>query len=789
MITGLSLAAACAISLGSARAAGPEATPTADALAGCQSKIDAAPEDGAGYYCVYGVARTEGRYPEAIAMLRALLATQPDNPRAHDNLAAMLDDTAAPGSEVHYGAAIEGYAARGQRDLEIYTRMSYADHIAPRDLDGATAQLTRARQLASELDDETLIAITDVEWARHLIRLGRDLAGALRLVRGAEAAVMAQQYYQPKMVALFTKQQLLRLHNRPAEAARVLEQIVAMNRKVGDGYAAASTVLTLAALLFNTPDLEHDRLGLDAKTVVREALALAQAHSNAYAEAGAHCLLGDHRADDPMAHYEACRAGYEEADDPGWVASAMESMAVLEADDAPERALARLDAAAQLQRDRGVGRLETPVTRALLLWHLGRDAEAVAASQRALDAIDAAFSRQPNPLARAEVLSHWSPAYYAIADRLVNAGDGPPSPAGIDAALRVLEQMRARVLIERIEAARGAKRGTDPLRDAHDRAVTTITELQRRLLEEDLSSGGRTMVLQQLEEAERDEAALSDSILGQDPAIGAVRRDASPTLAEIQAALAPDQAVLSYQLATRLPRSAPTPWPVSSSLFVITADQAFVVPLPDRVEVAAMVDLFAGLFEARDGSERAPAAGLYRDLLGGAVERLPAQTKRLVIVADGPLHRLPFAALRPTEDAPPLIDRFSTTQVPSLRLWLRLRASPGPRGAAALVFADPELPRLNPDASPERAWALSLAEGLGPLPHARAEAEALAHRLGPKTELHIGAAATEADVKRAAAEPFAVLHFASHALIDDANPWRAAIVLAPGNAGEDGLLQ
>ena len=53
----------------------------------------------------------------------------------------------------------------------------------------------------------------------------------------------------------------------------------------------------------------------------------------------------------------------------------------------------------------------------------------------------------------------------------------------------------------------------------------------------------------------------------------------------------------------------------------------------------------------------APAAGLYRDLLAEALDELPETVRQLVIVPDGPLHRLPFAALRPAADAPPLVDR------------------------------------------------------------------------------------------------------------------------------------
>jgi hypothetical protein len=78
--------------------------------------------------------------------------------------------------------------------------------------------------------------------------------------------------------------------------------------------------------------------------------------------------------------------------------------------------------------------------------------------------------------------------------------------------------------------------------------------------------------------------------------------------------------------------------------------------------------------------------------------------------------------------------------------------------------------------------------GLGPLPHARREGRTIARRLGGGTEVLVGDRASEARLKRGAALPPAI-HFATHALVDGEHPGRSAVLLAPGAAGEDGLLQ
>lgn len=75
------------------------------------------------------------------------------------------------------------------------------------------------------------------------------------------------------------------------------------------------------------------------------------------------------------------------------------------------------------------------------------------------------------------------------------------------------------------------------------------------------------------------------------------------------------------------------------------------------------------------------------------------------------------------------------------------------------------------------------------LPHARREARAVVRRLGGGSQLLLGEEASEAFLKRASLRRFAILHFATHAVMDEEHPARSAIVLSPGAVGEDGRLQ
>jgi len=82
-------------------------------------------------------------------------------------------------------------------------------------------------------------------------------------------------------------------------------------------------------------------------------------------------------------------------------------------------------------------------------------------------------------------------------------------------------------------------------------------------------------------------------------------------------------------------------------------------------------------------------------------------------------------------------------------------------------------------------------EPLSPLPDAEKEVNFLGRLYGPgNSRLLIGEQAQEAIVK-AEAGKYEVLHFATHAVLDDRNPLYSRIILsrAEGDAHEDGLLE
>ena len=218
-------------------------------------------------------------------------------------------------------------------------------------------------------------------------------------------------------------------------------------------------------------------------------------------------------------------------------------------------------------------------------------------------------------------------------------------------------------------------------------------------------------------------------------------------LATLQRTLAPDERVLQFHaLPARLQVWVVSPTGIEAKSIAI-----------GREDLGELVETF------RNSVVRGRRAAIANaDKLGAALIA-PLGLKggeRLVIVPHGPLHYLPFQALR--VDGKYLIETHPISVAPSMSIAVQL-AQRSPRADAVLTaFGNPRI------------------EDKYDLPGAEAEVRQLA-RLFPRTSVYTGAAATKTQFREVAARA-PMMHVAAHAEADQVDPLYSRILLA----NEDG---
>jgi CHAT domain-containing protein len=255
---------------------------------------------------------------------------------------------------------------------------------------------------------------------------------------------------------------------------------------------------------------------------------------------------------------------------------------------------------------------------------------------------------------------------------------------------------------------------------------------------------------------------------------------------EIAAAL-PDSgtAVLEYVAGSE---GAPT------TLFVLSRSGVRAAVLPGADTLAPSIRRLVALVES-GGRPDALTRRLGQALLEPARRLLPAGVTRLLIVPDGPLHRLPFDALI-LADGKPAVDRWAIGLAPSASLAATMWQSgtgvaAGAEPGRVLAVGDPQFPLELSSAAMREAEAyrsaFAASGGLPRLEGSGEEARTVARYAAGGSVVRTRAEASEAWLKRAPLDRFDVIHLATHALVDERSLSRTALALAPGEA-EDGFL-
>jgi len=419
-------------------------------------------------------------------------------------------------------------------------------------------------------------------------------------------------------------------------------------------------------------------------------------------------------------------------------------------------------------------------------------------TESALPIINTLRTRVTSPDLRASYFASVQDLFKLHIDLLMRLHRREPT-AGFDvAALKTYEQARARSLIDMLaEASADIRQGVDPALRARERSLQQMlnAEADRQMR----SFGSR----QKIEDLLMQLDVIGAELKANSPRYAALTQPAPLGLTEIQTAVTDDETLLlEYSLGEE-----------RSYLWAVTKTSFSSYELPSRAVIEAAARRCYELLTARnqyvkfetadekrervrkaDAEYPAAAAALSNMLLGPVAAQL--ERKRLLVVPDGALEYLPFAALTVPGASRsavfvPLMVQYEVTSIPSASTLAVLRQELKGRKPAekvVAVFADPVF-----DKSDERVTGnLSRIAGghhgvpsvdelpaLTRLPYTRQEAEAilaLAPANGRKAALGFEAnrsAAMSEDLIK-----YRIIHFATHSVLDSTHPELSGIALS-----------
>jgi len=399
----------------------------------------------------------------------------------------------------------------------------------------------------------------------------------------------------------------------------------------------------------------------------------------------------------------------------------------------------------------------------------GNLGEALADGEAALAMVEVLRGAASRPDLRASYMALNEDGYGFVVEVLMQMHAEQPARGFDLRALQYSEQARARNLLDDL-AARGARTAGSsvaPALAAERRRLERQIAAKDRELHEPVAPGrpGAKAVARQIEQLFEQLSEVAERISKRAPPVAApLRPSALPrTVAEIARGLLDDETLLlEYHLGT-----------AKSHLWAITPEAVASFELPGREELDPLVRSTHQLLarsrqpENLDAAARR-AAELSRVLLGQVATRLGE--RRLVIIANGALQYVPFAALPdPGHGGEPLMLRHEIVYAPSLAVLAELRAAERARTAApglVAIVADPVFGADDERARGLRVPAAMLDPQLASLPrltYSHTEAETIASLAGRAGVLEaLGFDANAGLVLSGRLRNYRILHFATH---------------------------
>ncbi|NOT62111.1 MAG: CHAT domain-containing protein, partial [Acidobacteria bacterium] len=411
-------------------------------------------------------------------------------------------------------------------------------------------------------------------------------------------------------------------------------------------------------------------------------------------------------------------------------------------------------------------------TNAEALRALHRNDEAWRSYQQALAALERARAFSiPTEIARAGLVATRHQVYAGAIALLLHLN----RPAE---AFDVAESYHARAFLDVLAESSLDQLGHElnaAQQAREDELLARVSNVQRQLWQSELAAEAEPRLQRELADAENALELFHLELRRQNPRFATVQAPQPLSHQRITSELLDAQtALVEYVVSDE-----------QSFAWVVTQGQVHSVTLPGGKELAEAVTAYRTAASSKVSSSQAAAAiaklktqslPLYQKLIAPLEPHLK-QTRKLIIVADGALTYLPFEALAggAQRNAPFLLERFTVSYAPSASALVALRSLKQSDATKGLIaFGDP---------------VYATTSELRQLPYTRHEVNAIAALFSPtESRIWLGAEANEPNSKAERLNQFRYVHFATHALIDEAHPARSGIVLAQSEK-EDGMLQ
>ncbi|WP_096594376.1 tetratricopeptide repeat protein [Calothrix sp. NIES-2098] len=540
----------------------------------------------------------------------------------------------------------------------------------------------------------------------------------------------------------------------------------------------------------------------------KQALSLSRKQQSSFTEASALALLGrvylasgDYRQ--ALDFFEQAASKFQQLGVPSAEANVLGNIGkVYESLKQPQQAIAIYDRELKLRQNLGdrTGEAETRYSMAVS----ERDRNNLEAARNQIEStikiVEDIRTRVTSQDLRTSYFASVQKYYEFYIDLLMRLHKQQPSK-GYDAlALQASERARARSLLDMLtEANADIRQGVDPNLLAAERSLQQqLDALEKRRLK--LLSGNDTQSLVQKLEQETEAnleqyRQLQAKIRATSPRYAALTQPQPLSLKQIQSSVLDDNTLLlEYSLGEE-----------RSYLWAVTKNSISSYELPKRAEIEAAVQQFRKILVSPIPAAKPDRAAneLTKLLLAPVAQQLGQ--KRLVVVADGALQYVPFAALNTTGQKDnryePLAINHEIITLPSASTVAVLRQEITGRKTAPktlAVIADPIFSPnderikgrvANPQNDTSKNQNLDLQQldrsardaniNFERLPFTRQEAETILSLVPAKERKQaFDFAANRAVVTNADLSQYQIVHFATHGILNSRHPELSGVVLS-----------